>query len=213
MPRQLRARKLAKIKSVFHGMKYFRKELTIVCCLLLALPSCGTLGDDAFAINVKRDRTAAAIAGIQPHRGYLRVTEKNGKKYFPIEYALINGNHDLTFALLKSGSPTRLHRRSLAYNAASVGQRTLAYSLASSGYGSTSDVSQGWSKYQQVLAARRKRAAENYAVGMQVLGLLVAAAAFSGGGSSSSGGGWDEQAEKGMLAKDMPPGLGGTGSY
>ena len=166
-------------------MKTFHISIALLLVSALFLQSCASLTKGQFAVAVKRNQTNTALRTIGPQSGQLRVTERNGKVYYPIEYAMINDNRTLTYALLENGSPTQVHGRSLAYNAAVVGNRTLGSDLASNGYGSHGDVSRGWNQYQAYLAARKRREQATLAVGIMVLAALMSSG--GGGGSSESG--------------------------
>lgn len=173
-------------------MKFFSLPITLLICASILLQGCATFGDDSFAINVKRNGTEAALRGIQPHSGNLRVTETNGRTYYPIEYALINGNRRLTYALIENNSPTKLYGKSLAYNAAVVGSTSLAQDLAKNGYGSSGDIQRGIAQ-RQANAARRRQSSEM----ASAVGILVLAALIGGGGG---GGGYDSDHESARMA-------------
>jgi len=172
-------------------MKFFRLPIALLICLASFMQSCSTLRDDSFAVNVKRNGTEAALRSIQPHSGNLRVTETNGRTYYPIEYALINGNRRLTYALIENNSPTRLYGRSLAYNAAVVGNTALANDLARNGYGTSGDIQRGIAQ-RRANAARRQQSSQMAAA----VGIAVLAALLSGGGGGGGGGGGMSQYEK-----------------
>jgi hypothetical protein len=139
---------------------------------------------------VKRNHTEAALRGIQPHSGNLRITETNRRTYYPIEYALINNNPRLTYALIKNNSPTRLYGKSLAYNAAVVGNTSLASDLAKNGYGTRSDIQQGIAQNRANAAKRRQASEMAGAIGIFVLAALL------GGGGGGGGGGSHYNAER-----------------
>lgn len=172
-------------------MKKISIPITFLICVSLMVQGCSSFGDDSFAINVKRNGTEAALRSIQPHSGKLRVTERNGRTYYPIEYALINGNRRLTYALIDHNSPTRLYGKSLAYNAAVVGNTSLANDLAGNGYGTRGDVERGIAQ-NRANAARRRQSTEMAGA----IGILVLAALLGGGGGGHSGSGHDEALEQ-----------------
>jgi hypothetical protein len=174
-------------------MKILSIPVSLLICISLMVQGCSSLGDDSFAINVKRNGTEAALRSIQPHSGKLRVTERNGRTYYPIEYALINGNRRLTYALIDHNSPTRLYGKSLAYNAAVVGNTSLANDLAGNGYGTRGDVERGIAQ-NRANAARRRQSSEMAGA----IGILVLAALLGGGGGG--GGGYDSDHESARIS-------------
>ena len=149
----------------------------------LFLQGCaGSLSDDAFAHAVKRGDHNQTMRLMQPHHGKLQVQEVNGKWYNPLQYAIASGDKDASFALLDRGAPTSFDGRSLAYNAARTNHLDLARSFASSGYGSSSDISRAQADARAERQANSRANTAALAMGVVFLAALM-------GGSSGGGGG------------------------
>lgn len=152
-------------------MKNITPAIVAVLIPGLLLQSCvGNLADDAFAHAVKSGNSRAAVSTIQPGQARLHIYEQDGRWYYPIQYTIARGDAESTFGLIRSGSPTTLDGRSLAYNAARVNRAGLARTLASSGYGTHSDISQALADNRR--EHQRSREMNNAAAALGVIALF-----------------------------------------
>lgn len=154
----------------------------LIPCLFLQ--GCTNLGDDAFAHSVKSGNSRSAIATIQPGQERLHIYERDGRWYYPIHYTIVRGESESTFSLIRQGSPTRLDGRSLAYNAARINHTSLARELASSGYGSHSDIAQALADNRRERQRRNEANAAGAALAVVVLATLLSSSPGSGRGGS-----------------------------
>jgi hypothetical protein len=151
----------------------------LVACL--AVQSCvGNLNDDGFAHAVKSGDARRAVAMIEPGQARLHITERDGRTYYPIHYAICRGDAETTFALLRNGSPTSLDGKSLAYNAARINRTALARQLAAQGYGTSGDISSALAENRETKARTSQQV--NAGAALATVALFALMASSSGGG-------------------------------
>ena len=165
------------------SMNFFSRYYgaTVIDCLLsdiAMLPGCAS-PQDQFGYAVMKGDTNAAQQFIAPRYARMTITESNGQKSVPIQYAIVQRNKEMASFLLANDCHKTIGGNNLVYSVIALAMDTLIWPSFSH---HEAKVHTGTSK---VHAKIEFKAGENADAGGLIL-LGVLAAMIGGGGGSSS---------------------------
>lgn len=163
------------------ALSIIRQHLSFIAIFVMIamLPSCAS-PQDQFGYAVMKGNTQSAQQFVAPRYARMTITESNGQKSVPIQYAIVQQNREMASFLLANDCHKSIGGNNLTYYSARNGYPEMAKYFASQGEGSFGDIER----------ARQDRIRSNKnaeAGGLIMLGVLAALMMGSGGGGGGGG--------------------------